>query len=186
MEDKELLALIREDASKGIETAIRLYGGAVRKICMVILSGYEEEDIEEAVSDCFLELWKSREHYDVQRNVSIKCYLYGIARNIAKNRKRTLAKKKPCDVLADLEDTTKEDLEEQIMKEIDAQILRDLINCMESPNKEIFVYRYFYQNTVKEIAEKLELPAKKVENQLSRGKSKLRKQLVERGCLIHG
>lgn len=186
MNDKELLALLRKDASKGIETAINLYGGAVHRICSVILAGYHEEDIEEAVSDCFLELWKSKDNYDLDRNVTIKCYLYGISRNIAKNRKRTLAKKKSFDTLDGVEVSSNENLEEEIMKDIDAQILRDLINMMESPNKEIFVYRYFYQNSVKEIANKLELSPKKIENQLSRGKTKLRKQLLERGCLING
>lgn len=186
MEDVRLLALIREDESRGIEMAIRLYGGAVHKICSVILAGYHEEDIEEAVSDCFVELWRNINRYDSERNVSLKCYLYGIARNIAKNKKRTLAKVKPYENLDEVSVCGEDNLEQEIMNEIDAQILRDLINMMKSPDKEIFVYRYFYQNTVKEIAGKLNLPTKKVENQLSRGKLKLRKQLLERGCLVNG
>ena len=41
---------------------------------------------------------------------------------------------------------------------------------MKSPDREIFIYRYFYQHSIKEIADKLALKAKTVENKLSRGK----------------
>ena len=52
---------------------------------------------------------------------------------------------------------------------------------MKSPDKEIFTLRYFNQNTIKEIANKLVLKTKTVENKLARGKVKLRKQLINIG-----
>lgn len=52
---------------------------------------------------------------------------------------------------------------------------------LESPDKEIFIYRYYEQYTVKEIAEKLKIKAKTVENKLDRGKAGLMKKLVQCG-----
>ena len=61
MEEQELLDCLSEDVSLGIELAIRQYGKAVKTICRSILSGYSGEDIEEAISDTFVGLWRSRE-----------------------------------------------------------------------------------------------------------------------------
>ena len=67
MEEQELLDCLSEDVSLGIELAIRQYGKAVKTICQSILSGYSGEDIEEAISDTFVGLWRSREKIKIGR-----------------------------------------------------------------------------------------------------------------------
>ena len=52
---------------------------------------------------------------------------------------------------------------------------------MKEPDRTIFLLRYFYFFKVKEIAERLELPPKKVENILSRRKKDLEEILLEGG-----
>lgn len=92
MSEEELVDKILRSTSEGMTIAIDLYGGAVKKICMSILAGYQNEDVEEAVSDSFVALWKAIETGRYDRSTGIKYYLYGIARRTALNKKRELAK----------------------------------------------------------------------------------------------
>lgn len=166
---------------KQLENIIREYGGAVKKICSCILNGYSEADIEEAVSDSFVELWRNYDRFDEQK-AEVKSYLYGIARKVALNRRRSLARRGISAEL-DEEQASTENLEEKMMADIDAMILRQLIESMKSPDREIFIKRYFQQESIREIAQNLDLSEKKIENQIARGKKRLKKQLVERGVL---
>ena len=182
---EELLEYLREDASKGIELAIQQYGKAVKTICQSVLSGYSSEDIEEAVSDSFVALWEAREKITLLDGEGLKGYLYGIARNTALNRRRRLAKE--C-LVQNIEETEEiastEDIESNVINRSEYEVLYQLIASMKSPDKEVFIYRYYYQKLVKEIAELLTLRAKAVENRLARGRSRLKKQLMQSGIEI--
>lgn len=185
MEEQELLDCLSEDVSLGIELAIRQYGKAVKTICQSILSGYSDEDIEEAVSDTFVGLWRSRTKIKLTDGQGLKEYLYGIARRTALNRRRSLAKVQPTqDIDTAGELVSGENVEEQIVCQSEYEILYQLINSMKSPDREIFIYRYYEQHSIKEIADILTLKAKTVENKLSRGKHRLRQQLIQCGVEI--
>lgn len=185
MEEQELLNCLGEDVSLGIELAIRQYGTAVKTICRSILSGYSDEDIEEAVSDTFVGLWQSREKITLTEEHGLREYLYGIARRTALNRRRSLAKlQTTLDIDTAGELVSGENVEEQIVSQSEYEILHQLINAMKSPDREIFIYRYFYQHSVKEIADKLTLKAKTVENKLTRGRTRLKQQLIRCGVNV--
>ena len=85
MEDKELIEMIHSNTSVGIRNAIQIYGQSVKTICSCILKGFPQEDIEEAVSDSFVGLWKSIGKFDDKRCESLRSYIYGIARKTALN-----------------------------------------------------------------------------------------------------
>ena len=74
-------------------------------------------------------------------------------------------------------------LDDQLARERNGQILRDVIDGLPPPDREIFIYRYFLELPVKEIAVQLHLTSKQVENKLYRGKLALRNQLQERGII---
>ncbi len=52
---------------------------------------------------------------------------------------------------------------------------------MGEPERSVFVLRYFYFFSIKDIALELDIDSKKVENILYRKKAMLRKLLIERG-----
>lgn len=93
MKDADLLKILHENTSYGIEVAIDTYGKAVKTICQTILTGFSEEDVEEAVSDTFVGLWKAIDRIKLERETGLKEYLYGIARRTALNKRRKLANK---------------------------------------------------------------------------------------------
>lgn len=68
-------------------------------------------------------------------------------------------------------------------RNINGTILRQTVDALPPPDREIFIYRYFCELSVREIAERVSLTVKQVENKLYRGKLSLRTQLLERGII---
>lgn len=184
MNDEELEDRLLQNTSEGMSVAIELYGGAVKKICRTILAGYQNEDIEEAVSDSFVALWKAMETGRYNGSVGIKSYLYGIARKTALNKKRELAKRQTTEDIDNVIKIADVDVEREAVQKVDYQILNEMIMELKSPDKEIFIYRYYEQYSIKEIAEKLMITAKTVENKIARGRARLKKKLIQCGVSV--
>lgn len=184
MTDKELLIIIRRNPNKGLHKLMNLYGGAISTICKNFLYDCSENDIEEAIADTFIHFWKriNTNTFELNERYSLKSYLYAIARNVARDKRRLLKKadlfsleELSLDLPSDF--STEKEVEQ---KEYEA-ILHTCLENMKEPDKSIFLYRYFYGFKIQDIASILNLPPKKVENILYRGKAKLKNDLYERG-----
>ena len=181
MSDEELLLLIQKNPEQGMQEMMKLYSGAVATICNNFLYDFSQDDVEEAVADTFIHFWKKRESFELKENYSLKSYIYAIARNVARDRRR---KAKREDIYS-LEEISLElpdgfDLEQDVERRQGEEILHECLARMKEPDKSIFLYRYFYGFSRKDIAGRLSLSIKQVENILYRGKEKLRKDLLER------
>ena len=186
MSEQELLRLIKNDSGKGIHELMNLYGGSISTICRNFLYDCPEDDIEETIADTYINFWRNRDKFKPDETNSLKSYLYAIARNAARDKRRSL-KKEDIYSLEELELNlvSEENIEIQYEKKEMEAVLHTCLEQMKEPDKTIFLYRYFYGYKTGEIARMLNLPIKKVENILYRGKEKLRKDLVERG-ICHG
>lgn len=80
----------------------------------------------------------------------------------------------------DIADVSINPEDEFIRKEMQT-VVRQAVENMDEPDRSVFVLRYFYFFSVKDIALELDIDSKKVENILYRKKALLRKLLVERG-----
>ena len=56
--DRQLALLLKNDPARGLEAALDRYGGAVKVICAAILGAENRQEVEEAISDSFVALWK--------------------------------------------------------------------------------------------------------------------------------
>lgn len=171
MTDEKLIAFIKKKPEQGIAAAIDLYGGAVRTICSSVLEN--REDTEEAVSQVFYRLWKYAGNYSGRG--SLKSYIYGIARNAALDAAKTAP------VEYEWDDIDIETPENVFMKKQQEQIIHRSVDEMDEPDRSIFILKYFCFFKNREIAEKLNLSLKQVENRLARNKEKLKAKLLERG-----
>ncbi len=179
--EKEILQLLRNYPEEGMKQAINLFGGPVMTICKNILFDCSAEDREEAVADSFLGLWRSIENFREDQEYSLKSYLYGIARHTALDKRRSLKKQES---VIPIEETLIEapvDVESEFARKLNAHIVHDSVNGMDEPDRSIFILRYFYFEKVRDIATRLGLAPKAVENRLHYGKNKLRQALMERG-----
>lgn len=185
MREEDLITMLEEDTEKGMAMIIDLYGDAVKTICYSILNGFPREDIQEAISDVFVGLWSgiTKGNFDAGKT-SVKFYLYGIARKTALNKRRKLMQNMPVDDIDGIEKPLDFNLEAEVLRKSDYEVVNTLIQELNSPDKEIFLYRYYKQYSIKEIADLLKLSAKIVENKLTRGRKKLKKQLLQCGITM--
>lgn len=183
MNDNKLIKLIKNNTSKGLSKAIDLYGPLVKTIVVRIIGYEHKQDVEECVSDVFVELWKSIDKFNPEKG-SLKNYIISIARHVGIN---TYNRKLIKHVSIPLEEDDLEfelDLTNEVSKIINRDIIKDTLNDLPQPDKDIFIRRYYLFESVKEIATSLDLNPKAVENKLYRGKEKLKYTLISKGIIL--
>ena len=174
--DDELITLLSHKPERGFAALLEKYGGVVKAVCANTLSGFRREDIEEAVADSFIGLWRSINR--IPEAKSLKSYLIGIARNCAIDKMKVVLKIVPPD-MPDAEigaDTT-----DEVLRRANIKIVRKTIDGMPTFEREVFVRRYYLYERVKSIAENMGCSEKKVENILHRYKEKLKAELIKGG-----
>ena len=181
--DRKIIKLLKKSPEDGIKMAIDVYGSAFNTICKNILINLNSEDIEEAISDTFFKLWKNVDNFNVEKNKSLKSYIYAIARNTC------FDKLKSFNCNTSLFDVDENDLgidvnmEDEYSKLHNKKIIKTTLDNFKEPDRSIFILRYFYFEKVKVIASKLNLSEKKVENILYRSKTKLKEELIKGGII---
>ena len=75
-------------------------------------------------------------------------------------------------------------LEDEAIRSINAEIVQEAVDRLEEPDRTIFIRRYYYLEKVKAIADYLQISEKAVEHRLSRGRERLKHQLLERGVML--
>lgn len=179
LDDRQLIALLQNDPERGIKEAIGQYGGLCKAIVRRIL-GNRRRDVEECVSDVFVGLWRQAGSIDFEKG-SMKAYIASIARNKAISRLRS---ENRADEILPLEENSLPvdlDLSSQLMQSELTELLRRMLAELPHPDREIFIRRYYYCERVKDIAKKLGLSPKVVENKLFRGRRKLKNALLLAG-----
>lgn len=184
MEDQAIIALFFERSEQGIRELISKYGKAVAKITGNILA--DPLDAEECANDTYLGVWNSIPP-TVPR--SLGAYCCGIARNKALSRyQENTAKKRNSHF-----DAALEELEETIPalgtveSEMEAKELSGYISQFLSrlpyDDRYAFLRRYYYADSVLDIAEVLGKTPHRISVRLFRIRENLKKYLRKEGML---
>ena len=180
MTDEKILALLRADDEKGLTAAMSRYSRLVGSVAAGMLES--KEDIEEVTSDTFYKVWNNRASIDTGKG-SLKNYICMVARSCTVNKLRTLSMTEPLpDDERDLgieADFTTESAAEHNRKVI-AQCIREL----PSPDREIFIDRFYYSLSFAAIADRHSITVKRAEYLIHKAKRRLRKALEEGGILL--
>lgn len=188
MENREkfLLELFRTDSHKAVSQMIDLYGGTVSSICSHILRGCSRSLTEDAVQDTFVRLWESLSKGIIPKT-SLKAYVYQTARNCAISVLRSYQKQNNLS-LEQLQYTGIEELvcaqvntEEQANTADNYKIVHQVVEELDEPDRSIFILRFFYNHTLREIANKLHLKEDNVESRIRRNRKRLKEKLERRG-----
>lgn len=186
-DERELAELLRQRPEQGLAAALDEYGALVKSICRRALGGAAAaEDVEECVAEAFWRLYQRRGA--IRSEYGLKSWLCGIARHVALDKRRELARRTaggdmPAGVDAvDLPDMS--DLSDPAEFAARAELRRTVQECVDGlgqPDRKIFIMRYYFGDKVADIAHTLGLDAKAVENRLYRGRLRLKTALLERG-----
>lgn len=173
-DEEKLLTALKEKKRGSLEKAIDIYTPYVSVIVYNIIGGVmTKEDVEEAVSDVFVSLWRSSETLDTEKG-SVRSYLGTIARNTARKKLRSSALHVSLDenITAaygdpNLETETKEE----------TAMLLKLIKDLGDPDAEIFLRHYWYGEKTSKISAATGICKSTITTKLHRGRKKLREIL---------
>lgn len=176
MDDKCILKALRRGDTRTVEAAIDLYGAYVAAVIHNQLGRLScPEDVEELSSDVFLALWQNREKL---RGDSLRPWLGAVARNRARSHLRKLGELTvPEDELL----TVATDCTEAIASERERRrTLARAVSELGEPDGEIFLRRYYYNQSIPNIAAETGLHPENIKTRLRRGREKL-KAILEKG-----
>lgn len=186
MQDYEIVDLYWERNEGAIDETEKKYGKYLSKIAYNVLSDYD--DSEETVNETYLRAWNSM---PTNRPSKLSTYLGKITRQLAIDAYRTRNREKrkateyavSLDELADL--LSEGNLVEQSteLKELSSAINRYL-KGLNAQNRVIFVCRYYYMDSIKDIAGYYGMSESKVKSILYRTRLGLKSYLEEEGIWL--
>ncbi|WP_025027862.1 RNA polymerase sigma factor [Caldalkalibacillus mannanilyticus] len=172
MNDQALLNGIKQKNEDCYEQLIDKYmryvAAIIAKIAGKRLNSY---DIEEISSDTFIKIWTKADRIELQGD-SLKAYLAMTARNLTLNVLRQRGNR----IEEELKEhvATADSTEEYVYQKEEQQEIQKLIGQLPEAEQEIIVRRYFYQEKVKDIAQKLGINEKAMSARLGRSKNKMK------------
>ncbi len=180
MDDKRIVELFLARAESAISEAAKKYGKYCRYIALRLLGN--DQDAEEVENDTYVKLWNS---IPPKKPDPLKPYVGRIARNIALNRLEERSAQKRGEVALVLEELS-ECLSDPSGEEMgESFALREALNSflasLDEKTRIIFMQRYFYTCTVREIAAARGLKESAVTMLLFRTRQKLREHLHKEG-----
>ncbi len=184
MEDREIIELYFDRNEQAIVETERKYGRLCHKIAHRIIGN--EQDAEECVNDVYLGVWQA---IPPQRPSSLSAFVAKIARNLALGRLkyRTAAKRNP-DVLLSLSELEEVIPDTSGFDEIeDREVghwISEFLMAEDEEVRRIFIRKYWYFDSVADLAEKFGHSEAKIKSTLFRTRNKLRTYLAEKGVAI--
>ena len=183
MEDEKILQMYFDREEGAIGATAEKYGNYCTAIAKNILGS--REDAEECVNDTYLRAWNA---IPPHRPGMLRTFLGKITRNLAFHRyKYNTADKRgggelPL-VLEELESCVsgRESVEEAFDHKALVEDLNNFLETLPEEKRRIFVCRYFYTDSIGDIAQRFGMSYAGVSMTLSRLRSKLHTYLTKRG-----
>ncbi|MBQ8358992.1 MAG: sigma-70 family RNA polymerase sigma factor [Oscillospiraceae bacterium] len=174
MEDKQIVTMLFARAEGAIEALAERFGRPLLRIAKNILENFQ--DAEECVSDTYLALWNA---IPPAKPDPLAPYVYRTGRNIALNRlSRDLAAKRNSRYDLSLDELNGYLPDENLEHTLDARAVGRAIDRFlagqTQENRYIFLRRYWYGDSVAEIANALQRKENAVSVRLNRLRSSLK------------
>ena len=185
MEDMQIIELYFARNQDAVKETEKEYGAYCFSIADNIL--HNQQDAEECVSDTWLRAWHS---IPPNRPARLKLFLGKITRNLAfdKYRQKTADKRGGGDFEAVLDELGEcvagsDDVEQAFDAKALRQSLNQFLRALRPRDRQMFLKRYFYAQSVKEIAKEYQLTANHCTVILKRIRKKLQVYLEQEGYL---
>ena len=176
MDDERIIALFFARDEAALEAFAQKYRPLCRKLARDITGS--EELAEECLNDLYLRLWNS---IPPERPAALKSYACRIIRNLALHRRERMNAAKRHAVIVELDDCLAAAPEET--GEVTA-LINEFLGTLSRRDAMIFVRRYFYTESVGEIAARLGMRDNQISKILHRLRRALREYLKRGGITV--
>lgn len=184
MEDKKIVDLFFARSELAIAQAREKYGALCRKIAGNMLKN--AEDAEECVNDTMLALWNA---IPPARPQLLGAFIARITRNQAGNRLAyNTAQKRNAQMAVSMEElsdclaapgTVEQEFEGREL----TRVIEQFLLTLDDDSRNMFLRRYWFYDSVAEIASGFGVSKSKVKSVLFRAREKLRAHLIKEGYL---
>lgn len=185
LEDSKIIKLFFERSDQAIIELSNKYGAVCSKIAFNILGN--KQDVEECVNDAYFGAWNT---IPPQNPSPLLSYVCRIVRNLAVKRYHTNTAVKRNSIydvaLDELEDCfpSSVSVEEGFNAKETASIIDGFLKTLDKKNRIIFVRRYWYSDSISDLAELFQTSSHNISVRLSRTREKLKKHLIKEGVAI--
>lgn len=184
MEDSQIVDLYWQRSEDAIRETDKAHGRKLHILSYRIVQN--DQDAEESVSDTYMEAWNQ---IPPTRPNFLFAYLAKICRNISCSRLDWLnAAKRKADIVrltSELELCIPDRrMEQQLEGEELGRIITRFLDTLPKESRLIFMRRYWYMDSIQEIAARYGMGESKVKTQLHRTRNKLRDYLSKEGIEV--
>ena len=172
-DDKTILQGMKREDPAALEAAIRQYGGYVSAVVGNQLGGFAAgEDLEELVSDVFVALWQAADTLKTE-------HLRGWLGRVARNQAISFLRKQRLQLISDEDYLLVDDNDAQKLLEAQERsaLLTAALDKLTPGDRELFLRRYYYNQTAEQIAREKNMNAGTVRSRLARGRQVLKAEL---------
>ena len=184
-DDEKIIEMFFERSEQGIRELDNKYGKICHSLSYHIVGS--RQDAEECVNDAYLGAWNAIPpvrpnpllSYIVKivRNISLKIYWRKEAAKRSSNYTIALEEIEAC--IAD-QKTAEDEIE---AKEL-ARIIEEFLDTLTLENRVIFMRRYWFSDSYRDIAEFVGISEKNISVRLTRIREKMKQYLIEREVFI--
>ncbi len=184
MEDQKIVALLFERAEQALAALSEAFGKRLFATAKNILG--DDRDAEEAVNDTYLAVWNT---IPPARPDPLAGYVLRIGKNIALKalRRRTALKRRGdyelsldelCDILPG--STLEQTLDARLL----GQAIDKFLSSLPAQQRRLFLRRYWFGDSVRQLSEEYRLPQNTVSVRLHRIRQHLRDHLNKEGFFL--
>lgn len=184
-DDEKIIELFFERSEQAIGELDSKYGKTCHNLSYNIVNN--RQDAEECVNDAYLGAWNTIPPtkpdpllsyiLKIVRNISVKCYW---SKKAAKRNSLFTAALEEIEGCLAASDTVEEQIE---VKEL-ARIIESFLDTLTLENRVIFMRRYWFADSYKDIALFVGLTEKNISVRLARIREKMKQHLIERGVFV--
>lgn len=166
MDDLRIIELYFNRDEQAIKETDTKYGKLCHSIAYNILNNHE--DSEECVNDTYVSVWNT---IPPTRPHNFMSFICKIARNLSLKRLEFMKRKKrSAEIILSLDEL--------------ASVLPDELRSQEEYVRNVFIRKYFYFDSIREIAKRYSFTESKVKNMLFYTRNKLKDYLIKEGVEI--
>lgn len=176
MSDDQIYNSILAGKQDGLSLLLDKYGGLMAYIARNV-GHFNEEDIEECISDILLAVWKRIGNYKKDKS-SFKSWVVLVTRGCAIDHVRKTGKHNET---LHLEDIGEGFPFNESYDQLGMDKMNELLNQLAPPDNEIFYRRFILGEDVSVISRTLNQTKESIYKRIARGREKLRAILAEEG-----